>query len=149
MFSFGIIVGDTRSSDQDVSQNYGNADMWIVKISPNGNLIWEKNYGGDQFDSAKAIVPMGDGTFLVTGSSRSAGGDVSSNRGQNDAWCILIDSDGTLLMDKNIGGSNLDFSEGVIKTMDGSVIIVGNTESTDGDIPSNNGIKDFLIYKLK
>ena len=144
-----LIAGDTRSSDQDVSQNYGNADMWLIKISPSGNLIWEKSYGGEQFESAKDIVPMGDGTYLITGSSRSSNGDATSNQGQNDAWFILVDSDGTLLMEKNIGGSSLDFSEGVIKTLDGSVVIVGNTESNDGDIPNNNGIKDVLIYKLK
>lgn len=143
-----FLVGDTRSSDQDVSENKGNADMWLVKISPTGNLIWQKNYGGTQFDSAKDIVPMGDGTFLITGSSRSNDGDATSNQGENDAWLILIDDDGTLLLEKNVGGSSLDFSEGAAKTADGSVIIVGNTESNDGDIPNNNGIKDLMIYKL-
>ena len=144
-----FIVGDTRSSDQDVSQNNGNADMWLVKIAPDGSLLWEKNFGGDQFDSAKDIISMGDGNFLITGSSRSANGDATSNQGQNDAWTILIDDNGNLLLEKNMGGTGLDFSEGAMRTMDGSVIIVGNTESSDGDIPNNNGIKDLLIYKLK
>ncbi len=144
-----LLVGDTRSSDQDVSQNNGNADMWLIKISPDGNLLWEKNFGGSEFDSAKEIISMGDGTFLITGSSRSSNGDATGNKGQNDAWFVLVDQNGTLLMEKNIGGTNLDFSEGAAKTMDGSVIIVGNTESTDGDIANNNGIKDLMIYKLK
>lgn len=143
-----FLLGDARSSDQDVSQNNGNADMWLVKMAPNGDLIWEKNYGGAQFDSGKEIVAMGDGTFMLVGSSRSSNADVSANLGENDAWFALIDSDGTLLMEKSVGGSSLDFAEGVIATNDGSVVIVGNTESSDGNISGNQGIKDVLIYKL-
>ena len=40
-----LIIGDARSQDQQVSNNYGNADMWLIKISPQGNLIWEKSLG--------------------------------------------------------------------------------------------------------
>ncbi len=37
-----MIVGDTRSSDKDVSNNNGGADLWMLKIAPDGNLVWEK-----------------------------------------------------------------------------------------------------------
>ncbi len=144
-----LIAGDTRSLDQDVSQNNGNADMWLIKISPNGNLIWEKNFGGSQFDSAKDIIPINDGNFLITGSSRSNNLDVSLNKGENDAWFIIVDDSGEMLFEKSLGGSSLDFSEAALHTSDGSVIIVGNTESNNGDIPLNKGIKDLLVYKIK
>ncbi len=39
-----LIVGDARSNDQDVSTNFGNADIWLVEIDPQGNLIWEKSF---------------------------------------------------------------------------------------------------------
>ncbi len=144
-----LIAGDTRSFDMDVTENNGNADMWLIKINPNGNIIWEKNFGGSEFDSAKDIIPISDGNYLITGSSRSSNADVSSNNGQNDAWCIVVNGNGEMVFEKNIGGSNLDFSEAAIYTSDGSVIIVGNTESNNGDISENKGIKDLLVYKLK
>ena len=50
-----LIVGDTRSSDQDVSKNNGAADIWLIKISPEGELLWEKTVGGSSFDAARAI----------------------------------------------------------------------------------------------
>lgn len=144
-----LIVGDSRSLDQDISQNNGNADMWLVKISPNGTLLWEKNFGGGQFDSAKGITSISDGNFLITGSSRSSNLDVSANQGENDVWFIVVDANGTLLFEKNIGGTSLDFSEAAIYTSDGSVVVVGNTESNNGDITQNKGIKDLLVFKIK
>lgn len=144
-----FIAGDTRSIDQDVSQSNGNADMWLIKIGPNGNLLWEKNFGGDQFDSAKAIVPISDGNFLITGSSRSSNLDVTVNQGENDAWFLVVNGNGEMLFEKSLGGTSLDFSEAALYTTDGSVIIVGNTESNNGDIPLNKGIKDLLVYKIK
>ncbi|MCB0458127.1 MAG: hypothetical protein KDC91_10320, partial [Flavobacteriaceae bacterium] len=90
-----FIVGDSRSSEQDVSSNYGNADVWFIKIAPSGQMLMQKNYGGDQFESAKSIFPTSDGNYLISGSSRSQSNDVSANHGENDAWVFLVDAQGT------------------------------------------------------
>lgn len=144
-----ILVGDTRSEDQDVSNPLGNADLWAVKFSGNGSIIWEKTFGGTEFESAKSIRLMADGNYLISGATRSANGNVSNNNGQNDAWLLIIDEAGALQFEINIGGSNLDFAEDAIETTDNKVILVGNTESNDIDIPQNLGIKDVLVVKFK
>lgn len=144
-----FFAGDSRSSDKDVTNSYGNADMWVVKIGSNGNRISQKSYGGSQFDSARKIKQLSDGNFMIIGSTRSSDNDVSINKGLNDAWLVIIDRNQQLLYEKTIGGSSLDFAEDAIQAADGSIIIVGNTESSDGDITSNKGVKDFLIVKIK
>jgi len=143
-----LIVGDARSNDQDVSTNYGNADIWLVEIDPQGNLIWEKSLGGSMFDSAKDLLPMNDNLYCVTGSSRSNDVDVTTNNGENDAWTVVVDAQGTIIFEVAIGGSSLDFSEGAAQGVDGALLIVGNTESSDGDVIQNLGYKDILIYKI-
>jgi hypothetical protein len=143
-----LIVGDARSNDQDVSTNYGNADIWLVAIDPQGNLIWEKSLGGSMFDSAKDLLPMNDNLYCVTGSSRSNDVDVTTNNGENDAWTVVVDAQGTIIFEVAIGGSYLDFSEGAAQGVDGALLIVGNTESSDGDVIQNLGYKDILIYKI-
>jgi len=143
-----LIVGDARSNDQDVSTNYGNADIWLVEIDPQGNLIWEKSLGGSMFDSAKDLLPMNDNLYCVTGSSRSNDVDVTTNNGENDAWTVVVDAQGTIIFEMAIGGSSLDFSEGAAQGVDGALLIVGNTESSDGDVIQNLGYKDILIYKI-
>ena len=143
-----LIVGDARSNDQDVSNNYGNADVWLIEIDPQGNLVWEKSLGGSMFDSAKDLLPMNDNLYCVTGSSRSNDVDVATNNGENDAWTVVVDAQGAIIFEVSIGGSSLDFSEAAAQGVDGALLVVGNTESSDGNIIQNLGYKDILIYKI-
>lgn len=143
-----MMVGDTRSTDQDISTPLGNADAWIVKFSDEGNLIWEKTYGGTEFDSAKSIFPLSNGNYLISGSTRSGNGDLLTNNGQNDAWYGIIAPNGTLESVYSAGGSNLEFIEDAIALDNNSILMVGNTESSDLDIPSNQGSKDVLLIKI-
>ena len=143
-----IIVGDTRSSDLDVSINSGGADLWAIKISPIGELIWEKTFGGNNFDVARSISKTQDGDFIISGSSRSIDGDLTNNNGQNDAWVIKIDGNGKLKWQKTIGGSEIDFAYDAVELNDGTVIAVGESSSRDIDILENKGFSDLLILKL-
>lgn len=145
-----IVVGDTRSSDGDVSNLKGAADFWVIKIrDTNGSLMWERTYGGSDFESARAITPLQAGGFAIVGSAQSTNADVNSNYGQNDFWVIKINDAGNLLWEKNFGGSQLDVAYGIIETTDEKLVVAGNTQSTDGDISLNKGIQDALIIKIK
>ncbi|WP_299884082.1 hypothetical protein [uncultured Lacinutrix sp.] len=144
-----IIAGDTRSSDTDISNNNGAADLWLIKISPLGELLWEKTIGGSSFDVARAIVKTQDNGFLLSGSSRSSDGDLTINQGQNDAWVLKVDSNGILEWQKTVGGSNIDFAYGITELNDKTVVAVGDATSNDGDLIENKGFSDLLIIKIK
>ncbi|WP_111683330.1 hypothetical protein [Winogradskyella tangerina] len=143
-----IIAGDTRSTDNDVSNNKGGADLWLIKISPNGDIIWEKTLGGSSFDVARAISKSQNNGFILAGSSRSNDNDVSENKGQNDAWIVYVDDNGDIIWERSVGGSNIDFSYGVTELNNGTVIGVGDTTSNDGDIIENKGFTDLLLIKI-
>jgi hypothetical protein len=144
-----LIVGDTRSNDLDISQNNGAADLWIIKITPEGTLLWEKTLGGSSFDVGKSVSKTQDNGFLIAGSSRSTDGSLTSNKGQNDAWIIKINSSGNLVWQKTIGGSNVDFFYDAVELNDQTIIAVGDSNSSNEDIFNNNGFADLLILKLK
>jgi len=143
-----IIVGDTRSNDFDVSKNNGAADLWVIKMSTEGNLLWEKSFGGSSFDVGRSIKNTPDNGFIISGSSRSADGDISQNQGQNDAWVLKIDANGNLEWQKTIGGSGVDFAYDAVELNDGTVIGVGESNSNNLDVPENKGFSDLLILKL-
>ncbi len=143
-----FIVGDSRSNEQDVTQNYGNADLWLVEMNPSGGLVSQKSFGGSQFDTARGIEVLSGGYILMTGASGSSDNDVSENKGFNDMWVVILNPQKELVFEKSIGGSNIDFGEAVVVTPDGSVISVGDTESSDGNIAQNKGSKDILIVKI-
>ncbi len=143
-----IIAGDTRSSDLDVSENNGAADLWIIKISQTGELIWEKTFGGSSFDVARALSKTQDNGFLIVGSSRSLDGDVTANQGQNDAWVLKVDSNAVIEWQKTIGGSNIDFAYNAAVLSNGAIVVVGESSSSDFDILENKGFTDLLLIKL-
>jgi len=143
-----IVVGDTRSTDTDVAVNNGAADVWIVKFSSKGILIWEKTIGGSSFDVARAIYKTQDNGFLIAGSSRSLDNGFQ-NKGQNDALILKIDENGNLLWQKTAGGSEIDFLYDVVELNNKSIIAVGESSSSDQDIPENKGFTDALIIQIK
>lgn len=146
-----LIAGTAISTDGDISNSKGNSDAWIIKINDSGKLLWEKSFGGSNFDAAWAI-DSGKGIFssyIIAGNSKSSDGDITSNNGENDFWVLKIDTTGKLLFEKSLGGSGLDFAYGVIETFDQKIVVVGETESTDKDITSNKGGKDIWIAKIK
>ena len=61
---------------------------------------------------------------------------------------MKTDTNGILEWQITVGGSNIDFSYGVAELNDGSIIAVGNTTSSDGDILDNKGFSDLLIIKI-
>lgn len=144
-----LITGDTRSDDVDVLNNKGGADLWLVKITPQGELLWEKSIGGSNFDVARSIKSSQDGNFILSGSSRSDDFDVNNNKGQNDAWVLKINANGDVLWETTIGGSNIDFAYDIAELNNGSIIAVGDTSSIDGDIIVNKGFSDLLLIKIE
>lgn len=143
-----IVIGDTRSTDKDVSKNNGGADLWLIKIDTTGKLLWEKTIGGSSFDVGRSIQKTTDGGYLISGSSRSNDNNII-NKGQNDAWILKIDNKGNQQWQQTVGGNNIDFCYDATELSNGTIIAVGESSSNSGDISTNKGFSDALVIKLK
>ena len=55
---------------------------------------------------------------------------------------------GVAIWYKIYGGSNLDYAVAIRRASDGNFIILGQTESNDGDITNYNGGKDIWLFKI-
>lgn len=143
-----IIAGSTASTDGDVTSNQGMTDVWVVKIDLTGALQWQKTFGGSGTDTAKSIEPTIDGGYILTGSTNSNDGDISSNNGAQDVWVVKIDVNGNLIWEDTFGGSSNDAAESIKETADGGYIVCGSTLSNDGDVTGNNGSIDSWLVKL-
>lgn len=143
-----IVVGHSDSSDGDVGGNNGLDDFWILKLSSNGNIEWEQNYGGSDNDRAYSVQQTTDGGYIVAGSSFSSDGDVSDNYGNEDFWVLKLDALGNITWEKNYGGSSIDTALSVQQTTDGGFIVAGTSFSNNGDISNTSPIKSFWVVKL-
>ncbi|MFD2551272.1 hypothetical protein ACFSQP_05530 [Bizionia sediminis] len=144
-----FVIGDTRSSDNQVSNNLGAADLWLININLDGNLIWEKTFGGSNFDAGKSISKGLNNNYILAGNSRSANGNLTQNKGQNDAWLLQVDGNGNIQKQISVGGSEIDSFSSAVQLDNNTIIAVGQSSSSDGDIPENKGFSDLLILQLQ
>lgn len=143
-----LLVGTSNSLDYDISSNKGGNDVWVVAIDDDGAKLWDKSYGGSQFETANSIQVMSNGNFIISGHTRSTDFDIQENKGENDFWAFTISPSGKMLWQKTFGGTNFDFAYDATELTDKGIIIVGETQSNDLDIQTNQGIKDLLIVKV-
>ncbi|MCY7411319.1 MAG: T9SS type A sorting domain-containing protein [Chitinophagales bacterium] len=143
-----IFVGYSKSNDGDLWKNNGDWDYWVVKLDVAGVIEWQRSFGGDKSDEAYAVVQTNNGDFVIAGGTHSANSDVTGNHGNSDVWLVKLDAYGTLLWQKCFGGSGDDFAYAIENTIDGGLIVVGESASNDGNATNNNGSSDYWILKL-
>jgi len=126
-------------------------DYWIVKTDSIGNKIWDKRYGGDMDDMLAMAFETSDNGYILGGYSSSGinGDKTTPNRGLQDFWIVRTDSIGTVLWDKNFGGTDYDFMYNMIITGDGGFLLGGSSSSQAGFDKTQNswGANDAWVVK--
>jgi uncharacterized delta-60 repeat protein len=115
--------GQTIAAGHTSSFGKGGYDSWIVCISAQGELVWQKTYGGKDNDRFSAIAPAGDG-WLVAGATSSFGA------GDADLSVVRLGSDGAVVWQKAIGGQASDYASSILPTEDGGWLVSGSTTSS-------------------
>lgn len=144
-----IVVGYSKSRDGDVTGNHGNYDSWVLKLSNQGNIEWQKSYGGYDTETAFWIEQTSDGGYIFTGYSNSNSGDVTGNHGDFDFWVVKVNYAGTIEWQKSLGGSGSDASYNIQQTKEGGYIVAGTSNSiNNGDVSGSHGSDDFWVVKI-
>lgn len=143
-----LITGYTSGYNGDVTANYGNADYWVVKISNDGEIIWENSFGGSDTDIANAIVDNYSTGYFVFGVSLSNDGLISDSKGQADFWLVSIDYSGNLLWEKSYGGTQADEGSNITKLNTNEYILCGFSQSNNIDVTENKGNSDHWIVAI-
>ena len=137
-----ILGGASRSTDGDLTNNFGASDAWILKISDQGAILWQKTYGGTQDELITQIQTDANGNLYLLANSYSNDLDVHGQHGDRDIWIVKIDSIGGLIQEKCIGGSASDLAFSMTTATNGNLLIYGTTGSTDGNVSGNHGDYD-------
>jgi cell division septation protein DedD len=102
-----IIAGYTES------YGAGGFDMYLVKVDPNGNLLWNRTYGSSRDDGANCIVQASDGGYIIAGYTNS---DAQSQ----SAWLVKIDSSGQAQWNQTVPGME---ANSIVRTSDGGYVL--------------------------
>jgi len=116
-----IVVGYTQMSGS-VSD-----EIYLAKVDPNGNKIWEKIFGGSKSDYAYSVQETSDGGFILTGATYSYG-----NGGETDVYLVKTDANGNKLWQKTFGGTDSDYGSCVRQISSSSTSV--NSAETSGFI---------------
>jgi hypothetical protein len=98
--------------------------LFLLKISPLGSLLWERVYGGARDEIGWGVAVDKAGNVYVTGMSRSAG-----IGGSFDLLLLRFDSTGALLAQRTWGGSGVDVGAGIGVDASGNIMVTGYTSS--------------------
>lgn len=116
-------------------------DMWVLKIDANGNIEWEKKFGGSGTELAYDIVQTNDGNYVVAGLNHSYDGDITDRTWSPsfsvDVWVIKLNASGDIIWTNSYGGSYEDRASGIVQTSDGGLAILAYGSSTDGDVTNH------------
>ncbi len=142
------VAGLTGSNDGNVTGNHVVGEYWVIKLTITGTIEWQKCLGGNGSDYASSIIQTSDGGYAIAGRSESDDGDVTGNHGSGDYWIVKLNNTGNLEWQKSLGDSSYDQANSIIQTIDGGYMVVGYSESNDGDVSGNHGDKDYWVVKL-
>ncbi len=115
---------------------------------------WQKLFGGTDGEFGYSITQTHDGGFVITGSTTSDDGDFGVNYGSHgthggeDFGVIKMDSLGSVLWSRELGGLSPDVPECVIETFDGCILVTGIARSSDGDVIGLKGQGGMWVVKL-
>ncbi|HNA58147.1 MAG TPA: hypothetical protein PLJ43_08495, partial [Chitinophagales bacterium] len=134
-----LIVGEANYADGAVTEAFGIVDYWVVKLSSDGALEWQKSYGGSHVDVCFGVCNGNDSGFLMAGYTYSTDGDISTPLGGADFWIVKIDNEGNIEWEKSYGGSSNDVAHVVKQSIEGGYVVAGTSASFDGMVTGYHG----------
>ncbi len=125
-----VVAGHTESSGA------GGADFWVLKLGADGELLWQRTFGGKKTDYASAVATTRGGDLLVAGMTLSAGAGLFDGR------IVRLTDSGDVIWDKTFGGAGNDWIRAIVQTQDGNYTVAGYTDSQGA------GQNDVWLFKL-
>lgn len=126
-----LIAGETEV----VGAAGGGFKSYLIRTDAQGSEIWERILGGEDYGTAYAVWPAGDGGYLLAGKREAAGGvhylDVTWN-----------DANGRSELDSIPAGLGVSCAYAGQPTRDGGAIMTGEQLAATG------GGQDILLVKL-
>jgi predicted secreted protein len=123
------ILGDTSSFGA------GGSDFWLIKTDADGNMQWNKTYGGTGTETSGDMCLTSDGGYAMSGYTTSIGA------GGQDFWLVKTDAAGNMLWNKTYGGTGNEYAYHVEQSLDGGYALLGQTNSLGA------GGNDFWLVK--
>lgn len=125
-----LMVGSSRSNSQ------GGRDVYIVKSTLEGEIVWETRFRGMADDIGYSIMETSGGEYCLIGTSSSYG------TGSRDMLAAWLSSNGEVIKQRVFGAEANDGGADLVEMTNGEIMLYGYT--------NNNGAvnQDYYLIKL-
>ncbi|MBM4197753.1 MAG: hypothetical protein FJ197_11805 [Gammaproteobacteria bacterium] len=127
----GVVVAGPTSS-----QGAGLVDAWLLRLDRQGDLRWDRTFGGKADDWPRAVLERADGGYALSGYTMSQGA------GQYDMWLLAVDATGRLTREEVFGGPANEWARSLVAMPDGGLAIAGDTWS------QGEGLSDVWVLRI-
>ncbi|MBN2549486.1 MAG: hypothetical protein JXB15_10035 [Anaerolineales bacterium] len=101
-------------------------DALFMKLTLDGDVLWEQTWGGDGYEQAISVALGEDGGYYIFGETDSYGA------GGRDFFLLKIAEDGSEDWFKTYGRARREWPYGMLYLSNGELLIYGFTESIGG-----------------
>ena len=130
----GVGARDKSSPDTDVL---------VAKITSDGEIVWQKQYGTDSTDIGAGIAVGTDGDIYVIGSTEGVMGKTSG--GKADCFILHLDNEGSQVNVLQFGTPGDDQGYGISTGLDSRIYVCGTTE---GNMAGENAGKSDMFWGI-
>ncbi len=107
--------------------NLNNADMYLVKIDKDADLLWSRVIGDTSgSESGYDLLELADGSLIAAGRSSTLG------VGYDDVYMAKVDAVGNLIYTKTLGTEKADIASAIALKTDGSFVVGGYADFYSG-----------------
>ncbi len=124
-----LLIGSSESASN------GSSDVLIMKVSPDGEIIWSKKYGGAGQDWGVDAIETKSSLYCILANTKSKGA------GDSDIWLLWLDVHGNKSLEKTFGATEMDGGSQLLEVERGEILVYGYTR--------NYGAVDRDLYLLK
>jgi hypothetical protein len=125
-----LLHGCTWSSDTT------NQDIALLRLDPNGKLIWEKTYGNKKDERTTDLLVLSDGNYLLIGER------ILQDSVNRDSYILKIDTAGNIIWERTFGGPKIERTYYGAETGEGDYLVSGSI------FPYDNKKADLLFLKI-
>lgn len=114
-------------------------NMFLIKLHPNGKVIWAQTFGGSQFDQANSLAVLNNYEgYAICGRTLSYGSPI----GQEPAYICVLDTSGVIKWSRTFGLASFNLLE-----FNDLAVTANNELIACGLIQNLNGIDLSLVVK--
>jgi hypothetical protein len=151
----GFFNSSTITFGSTTLTNNGNKDIFLVKYSPSGSVLWAKSAGGNEYETGMGVTTDRSENVYITGNFNSStiifDTITLTSNGESDIFLAKYNSDGDILWAENAGGTSYETGYSVTTDASENVYVTGYFYSSTLTIGSttliNNGEYDVLVIK--